>query len=110
MRATGSLQVKRGIWQIVTDYYDEVGQRRQISQSTGLDEKGNKRRAQQFLDQRLEELYHQHTAALEARNILFLDFMHSWLDDVMAYKIRSNTLSQYKMTFNGYIAKYNPFP
>jgi len=109
MKATGSLRVKRGIWQIVIDYHDETGQRRQISQSTGLAEKGNKRRAQQVLDQRLEELSHQYTAALEAKNVLFLDFMRNWLDEVMVYKIRENTLSQYKMTFNGYIAKYKPF-
>lgn len=109
MRATGNLRVKRGIWQMVFEYQDATGQRRQKSESTGLPEKGNKRRAQQMLDKRLEELSQQRTAALEARNVLFLTFMSSWLDDVMAYKIRANTLSQYKMILNGYIAKYEPF-
>lgn len=94
---------------MVFEYQDATGQRRQKSESTGLPEKGNKRRAQQMLDKRLEELSQQRTAALEARNVLFLTFMSSWLDDVMAYKIRANTLSQYKMILNGYIAKYEPF-
>lgn len=40
-----------------------TGQRRQKSESTGLPEKGNKRRAQQMLDKRLDELSQQYTAA-----------------------------------------------
>lgn len=81
MRATGNLRVKRGIWQMVFEYQDAEGSRRQKSESTGMPEKGNKRRAQQMLDKR----------------------------DVMAHKIRENTLSQYKLIFNGYISKYEPF-
>lgn len=94
---------------MVFEYQDATGKRRQRSESTGLPEKGNKRRAQQMLDKRLEELSQQRTAALEAKNVLFLPFMGSWLDDVMAHKIRPNTLSQYKMILNGYLAKYEPF-
>lgn len=109
MKATGSLRVKRGIYQIVIDYQDETGKRRQKSESTGLTEKGNKRRAQQMLDKRLEEISQQYTAALGATNVLFLNFMRTWLDDVMVYKVRENTLGQYNLTFNGYIAKYKPF-
>lgn len=109
MKATGSLRVKRGIYQMVIDYQDETGKRRQKSESTGLTEKGNKRRAQQMLDKRLEEISQQYTAALGATNVLFLTFMRNWLDDVMVYKVRENTLAQYNLTFNGYIAKYKPF-
>ena len=50
MNATGNLRVKRGIWQMVFEYQDSTGQRRQKSESTGLPEKGNKRRAQQMLE------------------------------------------------------------
>lgn len=109
MKATGSLRVKRGIWQIVIDYRDEVGQRHQISQSTGLVEKGNKRRAQQMLDKRLDELSQQYTAALENRNVQFLSFMRSWLSDVVSYKVRDTTMTQYNYVFDSYIAKYKPF-
>ena len=109
MKATGNLRVKRGIWQMVFEYKDATGKRRQRSETTGLPEKGNKRRAQQMLDKRLEELSQQRTATLEAKSVLFLPFMASWLDDVMAHKIRPNTLSQYKMILNGYLAKYEPF-
>lgn len=109
MKATGNLRVKRGIWQMVFEYQDDTGKRRQKSESTGLPEKGNKRRAQQMLEKRLDELSQQRTAVLEAKKVLFLPFINSWLDDVMAYKIRPNTLSQYKLIYNSYFAKYKPF-
>lgn len=109
MKATGHLRSKRGVWQMVIEYQDENGQRHQKSESTGLPEKGNKRRAQKLLDERLDELTQQYTVALENRKVLFLDFMRNWLDDVMAYKVKENTLEQYNLTFNGYICKYKPF-
>ena len=57
MKATGSLRLKRGIWQMVFEYQDSIGQRRQKSESTGLPEKGNKRRAQAMLEKRLDEMF-----------------------------------------------------
>ena len=36
MKATGNLRVKRGIWQMVFEYQDAEGRRRQKSESTGL--------------------------------------------------------------------------
>ena len=94
---------------MVFEYQDANGKRRQMSESTGLKEKGNKRRAQQILDKRLEKLSQENAAALEAKNVLFLPFMSSWLDDTMSYKVQPNTLYQYKLIFNGYITKYKPF-
>lgn len=109
MKATGNLRVKRGIWHMVFIYQDSTGHRRQKSESTGLPEKGNKRRAQQMMDQRLDELSQEYTAALENRNVLFLSFMRSWLDDVVAYKVRDTTRAQYNYVYDSYIAKYKPF-
>lgn len=108
MKVTGSLRLKRGIWQMVFDYQDAAGQRRQKSESTKLPEKGNKRKAQKMLEDRLQELEKQYETALEAEEIPFLNFMRTWLDDVMTFKVKANTLSQYNMIFNGYIAKYKP--
>lgn len=109
MKATGSLRVKRGIYQIVIDYVDAKGQRRQKSESTGLTEKGNKRRAQAILDQRLQELERESETTLEARDQLFLSFMRSWLDEVVSHRVRANTLTQYNMVFDKYISAYKPF-
>ena len=109
MQATGYIRLKRGIWQIVIEYLDENGQRHQTLVSTGLPEKGNKRRAQQMLNERLEELSQQYTATLTSRNILFLTFMQDWLNDIVSYKVKISTFSQYLYVFNNYIAKYKPF-
>lgn len=109
MNVTGSLRVKRGIYQIVIDYVDATGQRRQKSESTGLVEKGNKRKAQALLEQRLRELERESQATLEARDIVFLSFMKSWLDDVVSHQVKINTMSQYRMIFDHYISVYQPF-
>ncbi len=109
MRATGNLRVKRGVWQMVFEYQDPTGQRKQKSESTGLPEKGNKRRAQKMLDKRLDELSQQYTTALENRNVQFLTFMRSWLDDVVLYKVRDTTMTQYNYVFDSYIAEYKRF-
>ena len=44
MKVTGHLRLKRGIYQMVFSYLDKDGNRHQKSESTGLPEKGNKRR------------------------------------------------------------------
>lgn len=109
MKATGYVRLKRGIWQIVFYYFDENGERHQSSESTGLPEKGNKRRAQQILNERLEELANQYTTTLASKNILFLTFMLDWLNDIVSHKVKISTFSQYLYVFNTYIAKYKPF-
>lgn len=109
MQVTGHIRTKRGIWQMVIRYYDETGTQHEKSESTGLPEKGNKRKAQQMLDERLSQFEAQFTAPLEDRDRLFLDFMRSWLDEVVSFKVRENTMTQYRYVFNSYIAKYKPF-
>lgn len=109
MQVTGHLRVKRGIWHMVIRYYDEIGGRHEISESTGLTEKGNKRKAQKMLDERLPRFEEQFTTPLVDMNKLFLDFMRSWLDDVVSFKVRENTMTQYRYVFNSYISKYKPF-
>ena len=109
MKATGYVRLKRGIWEIVFYYFDENGERHQSSESTGVPEKGNKRRAQQILNERLDELANQYTTTLASKNILFLTFMLDWLNDVVSHKVKISTFSQYLYVFNTYIAKYKPF-
>ena len=109
MNATGSLRLKRGIWQMVFDYEDEAGHRRQKSESTGLPEKGNKRRAEAMLRERLAEYERQTQVELESKNMRFLAFMKTWLDEVVVHKVRENTFSQYDMVYTKYIAQYKPF-
>ena len=92
---TGSLRVKRGIWQLVFSYKDSTGKWCTRSESTGLTERGNKRRAEAMLDARLKELGEVPDKLLESSKVLFLDAMERWLVDVMVGQVRYNTLVQY---------------
>lgn len=74
-----------------------------------MPEKGNKRRAQQILNERLDELANQYTTTLASKNTLFLTFMLDWLNDIVSHKVKISTVSQYLYVFNTYIAKYKPF-
>ena len=106
---TGSLRVKRGIWQLVFSYKDNTGKWRTKSESTGLKEKGNKRRAEALLAARLEELGEAPAQQLENSKVLFLDAMQEWLDNVMVSQVRYNTLVQYKNAFAYNIKTYESF-
>ena len=106
---TGSLRIKRGIWQMVFSYKDSTGKWRTKSESTGLKEKGNKRRAAAMLDARLKELSHTSDKLLQNSKVMFLDAMEQWLEDVMIGQVRYNTLVQYKNAFAYNIKSYPPF-
>ena len=51
----GTVQNKNGMFYTVISYEDENGKRKQKWEKTGLAVKGNKRRAEELLRQRLEE-------------------------------------------------------
>ena len=106
---TGSLRVKNGIYQLVFSYKDNSGRWRTKSETTGLKEKGNKRRAQALLDARLRELSTVSSGILDNEKIIFLDAMEEWLDTVMVGQVRYNTLVQYKNAFSYNIKTYIPF-
>lgn len=106
---TGSLQVKRDTYQMVYTFKDETGSWRQRWESTGLAVKGNKRKAQEMLDARLRELEQQSTVALTSKKILFLDFLRSWLDEVICHDVRPYTFVQYRGVFDGHLCKFKPF-
>lgn len=106
---TGTLRTKRGILQMRFSYKDAFGNWRVKEESTKLPERGNKRRADEMLKTRLEELNAQPEFALEADKLDFLTEMEKWLDDVMPHAIRENTLAIYKKSFNKHIKAFEPF-
>lgn len=106
---TASLQVKNGIYQIIFSYKDSAGKWRQKSETTGLREKGNKRKAEALMKERLKELETQDANIIEASSVLFLDAMETWLSDVMVSQVRRNTLDEYKRAFAYNIKPYQPF-
>lgn len=106
---TASLKVRNGIWQMVFSYKGEDGGWKQKSISTGLTEKGNKRRAEQMMSKKLRELETVAATELDNQDTMFLDAMWEWLCDVMVTKVRPNTLGEYKRAFNYNIKTYKPF-
>ena len=106
---TASLRVKNGIYQMVFSYKDTSGNWKKKSESTGLKERGNKRRAEAMLDKRRAELEAESLEAIEAENVSFLDAMRAWLSDVMSFKVRENTLHQYEFVFKKHISTFEGF-
>lgn len=77
---TGSLQIKNGKYYLVLNCYDENGKRKPKWISTGLPEKGNKRKAQQLLHEAIMAVEEQAREPQEkAKNVLFADYIQHWL-------------------------------
>lgn len=90
---TGSIQEKKGYLYTVIYVKNSVGKSIPKWQSTGLTAKGNKRRAEQILRERITE-YEQKSAIL-TKNITFVDFMRQWLE-VIQSQVKESTFNQYK--------------
>lgn len=73
---TGSLQVKNGKYYIVLNTY-ENGNRKPKWISTGLAEKGNKRKAEQLLREKLAE--YERSLSGAPCDILFADYIRLWM-------------------------------
>ena len=74
---TGSLQIKNGKYYMVLNS-TKNGKRKQRWIATGLPEKGNKRRAEQMLREKLSEEEHKAPNG-EAANIWFTEYIQYWL-------------------------------
>ena len=91
---TGSLQIKQNKYYAVLSWY-EGKKRKQKWIATGLDVKGNKRRAEAFLKQEMDKLEKIQERHLTGTDQPFLPFMEQWLNEVEGYSIRVTTLEQY---------------
>ena len=110
---TGFVQLKKSgktnKWFLVFAYTDEEGRRIQRTECTGLLERGNKKKAKELLERRMEELSCLAPDILERKDVLFLTFMWDWLENVAALEVRPNTLKGYKNVFENMISKFKPF-
>ncbi len=86
---TGSLQVKNNIYYIVINTYDKDGKRKPKWISSGLEVKGNKKRAEQMLRETLRE--YEAKENLVYCDMLFSDAIRQWLKD-SAVRMDSVTL------------------
>lgn len=81
----GLVQEKNGYLHTVISYYDNDGVRRQKWQATGLMARGNQRKAEALLKQRIAVMELQLNEELEARkrpDMPFSEFMSDWLETV----------------------------
>lgn len=101
---TGSLYEKNNKWQMMINYYDVDGKRKQKSKSTGLVVKGNKRKAQIMLDELLHE-YNDDVTKLFSKDMLFSDYMLQWLEEYKS-EVRGNTYQNYKYVVEAHIVPY----
>ncbi len=77
---TGSLQQKNGKYYAVINLTDQNGKRKQKWISTGYEIKGNKKKAEQFLRDKLKEFELQEN--LIFTDMLFCDYAVHWLQVV----------------------------
>lgn len=98
MNVTASLQEKRGIYQVVLSYKDNLNKRKQKWISTGLYVKGNNKR---LANKKLEEIkqnydkYIPHSITKdETKDKLFENYMKDWLESYK-HNLEENTYDSY---------------
>ncbi len=107
---SGHLQIKKGYYYVVLNYHDDTGKRHTKYFSTGLPQKGNKRRAEAALTKiRSEFVPPVHTNEL-CSDMLFADYLLRWLD-IVKMRVKITTYGSYeqmtKQTIEPYFRKLN---
>ncbi|MGN0561701.1 MAG: tyrosine-type recombinase/integrase [Candidatus Fimenecus sp.] len=100
---TGSLQQKNGKYYAVINLTDQNGKRKQKWIPTGLEVKGNKRKAEQFLRDKLKE--YEDKENVIPTEILFSEYVLRWLDRKRT-SIDEVTYQGYKTIVRAHIVPY----
>ncbi len=99
---TGSLQIKGGKYYAVISYKNETGKRKQKWIGANLTVKGNKRRAEDFLQKVLAQSI---GMAETVPDILFCDYMKLWANMQKA-KVEESTWQGYQNVINKHVYPY----
>ena len=99
---TGSLTVKNGKYYAVLNVY-ENGKRKKKWISTDLPEKGNKRKAEQFLREKLAE--YERMDGIVKTDMLFSDYVRVWLNQI-SRTVDSVTMQGYQLTAEKHVLPY----
>lgn len=99
---TGSVQTKNGKYYAVLNYKDDFGNRRQKWIGTGYAIRGNKKKAERFLEEQL--------AAWNEKNIQYCDltvdkYFENWLEEIK-YEVKPNTYRGYCGNMKNHIIPY----
>jgi len=100
---TGHLRERNGKWHCVLNLYDENGNRKQKSVSTGLPVKGNKKKAEKILNELCIEFNNRNLNYYST--ILFADYLQKWLISIKN-DVRPNTYRTYKGNMENHIIPY----
>lgn len=99
---TGSLTVKNGKYYAVLNIY-ENGKRKKKWINSGLPEKGNKRKAEQFLRDKLAE--YERMEGIVRSDIRFSDYVRIWLEQI-ARTVDEVTMQGYQTVADSHILPY----
>ena len=99
---SGHLSEKNGHYYAVLNYKDALGKRKTKWIATGLPVKGNKKKAEAFLNEQRRNFG---SLEIKSDDLLFADFMVQWLG-VVKSSIATITYSSYSMMVNKIIAPY----
>ncbi len=102
MATTGSVQLKNGKWYAVLNLYDENGKRKPKWISTGLPERGNKKNAEKFLREKIDEWDKKN---LTYCNLTVADYFTQWLDKIKL-EVKPNTFRSYQNNMVKHIIPY----
>ena len=100
---TGSIQTKNGKYYAVINLIDNNGKRKQKWISTGLEIKGNKKKAEQFLRDKIKEFELQKN--IVSVDMLFTDYIVLWLDTIKI-SVDEITYKGYKWMCDAHILPY----
>lgn len=99
----GHLREKNGYYHIILNYKDINGNRQTKSISTGLTVKGNKKKAEDMLTE--ERVTFEHKQKEDDNDILFTDFLLSWLK-MMKNNVEATSYAAYSVMIKSRIVPY----
>lgn len=99
---TGSLQIKNDKFYMIINL-KENGKRKQKWISTGLEVKGNKRKAEQMLREFLTS--QEHVQSKPKSSVLFSDYIRHWLT-IAERRVDSVTFQGYRLMANAQVIPY----
>ena len=102
---SGHLQVKKGYYYAVINYLDSVGKRHSKWLSTGLPEKGNKRKAQAFLTEAQNNFVIPKEMGDLSTDMLFADYLEEWVE-IVKVRVKLPTYASYSGMIKNTIAPY----
>lgn len=106
IRVSGHLEEKRGIYQMVLSWTDREGKRQRQSKSTGLQTRGNKKRAEDMLLDTRRAKERELASLPDLSDPLFADFMeYTWLEAVRQ-EVKLTTFGGYQMNVKKAIAPW----